>query len=212
MLVAIVDKAHCNDIAFVDAVARSLDDGVDRVVLRLGPITAEAQLDVYRSLLANGVDTARLWLNGAPELLPAVLRAEVGGAHLRASQLDVVAAMTDAGYVSVGASVHNLAELQRARGASYVIVSPVYAPRSKSGVFTTLGVARLKALVDAAPMPVFALGGIAPVHFAELAGTGVAGVAALSPFCRLDRSEARAMVLAAAATRWNTPQHARSSL
>lgn len=211
MLVAIVDQAHCNDIPFVDAVARSLDDGADRVVLRLGPIAAEAQLDIYRSLLARGVDTARLWLNGAPELLPATHRAGLGGGHLRATQLDAVAAMIDAGYVSVGASVHNLAELQRARGASYVIVSPVYAPRSKPGVLSTLGVPGLKALVDAAPMPVFALGGIAAVHLAELAGTGVAGVAALSPFCRRDRSEARAMVQAAAATRWNTPQHARSS-
>ncbi len=88
----------------------------------------------------------------------------------------------------VGASVHDRAELARSAGADWLIVSPVFATRSKPGA-DALGAAGLSALVAAANAPVHALGGIGPDRVAACLGAGAAGVAAIRGLLEADGPE-----------------------
>ena len=61
----------------------------------------------------------------------------------------------------ISTSVHNADELPRARGASFVLLSPVFTPRSKPhDTRPPLGVDGFNTLRALAPCPTFALGGI----------------------------------------------------
>jgi thiamine-phosphate diphosphorylase len=78
----------------------------------------------------------------------------------------------------VGRSAHDEAELRDAAGADWVLLSPVFATRSKPGAHP-LGLERLAALAAAAPAPVYALGGVTAGRAADCLRAGCAGVAAI---------------------------------
>ncbi|AVQ04224.1 thiamine monophosphate synthase [Caulobacter segnis] len=77
-------------------------------------------------------------------------------------------------------AAHDLKAVQAAEraGADAVIVSPVF-PSNSPSAGQPLGVDGLKALVSATTLPVYALGGVRADTVAQLAGSGVAGIAAV---------------------------------
>lgn len=77
-------------------------------------------------------------------------------------------------------AAHGLKAVQAAAraGADAVVVSPVFPSRSPSAG-EPLGVEGLKALVSATDLPVYALGGVRVDTAAQLAGSGVVGIAAV---------------------------------
>lgn len=77
-------------------------------------------------------------------------------------------------------AAHNLAAVQAAEkaGADAVIVSPVF-PSNSPSAGRPLGVDGFKALIAATTLPVYALGGVRADTVAQLAGSGVAGIAAV---------------------------------
>ena len=82
----------------------------------------------------------------------------------------------------VGASCHDLAQLQKAvdLGLDYVFISPVKATRSHPDQ-TALGWSRFSALARVATMPVYALGGVGPDDIStawDAGGQGIAGISA----------------------------------
>ncbi|HTV86381.1 MAG TPA: Nudix family hydrolase [Dyella sp.] len=82
----------------------------------------------------------------------------------------------------VGASCHDASELERAAraGADFATLSPVAATMSHPGV-QALGWPRFQQLADAAALPVYALGGMAPAQVDQArlhGGQGVAGIGA----------------------------------
>jgi len=84
----------------------------------------------------------------------------------------------------VGASVHSLAEAQRARrkGADYVLLGHVFPTASKAGYGLPLGVEVLRRVCHRAGIPVLALGGITLQNRDSALDAGAAGVAAISLF------------------------------
>lgn len=78
-------------------------------------------------------------------------------------------------------AAHSLAALRRAElaGADAVLLSPVFATASHPGA-RTLGPVRFAGLCRQARLPVVALGGIAARTATRLAGTGLAGFAAIA--------------------------------
>lgn len=85
----------------------------------------------------------------------------------------------------ITAAAHDLAAVQNAGrcGADATVVSPVFASNSPSAG-EPLGVNGLAALVRATALPVYALGGISAKTICQLAGSGVAGLAAVEALTR----------------------------
>lgn len=85
----------------------------------------------------------------------------------------------------IGATVHNMAELEALRGAPihYIGVGPVYGSRSKRTGLPDLGLEGLARLCAASPWPVIAIGGIEERQAAEVIAAGAHGLAIISAFC-----------------------------
>lgn len=85
---------------------------------------------------------------------------------------------------AVGRSCHSHADLVRAasEGCDYATLSPIFESASKPGHGPALGVTALQA----APLPVYALGGIDPTNARSCIEAGAAGVAVMGYVMRAD--------------------------
>jgi len=119
-------------------------------------VVASRRLDVARALELDGVQLGR-------ESVPVgEARAFLGDAAL------------------IGYSAHDGDEARRAAdaGASYVMLSPIYATESKPGL-PGRGTAWLAEALAGLPIPVLALGGVNAARVAEVREAGAHGVAAV---------------------------------
>lgn len=85
----------------------------------------------------------------------------------------------------VGATVHNLAELEAVQGLpiAYIGVGPVFGTASKHTGLPPLGTAMLAKFVTLSAVPVIAIGAIHLNNVREVLDCGVHGIAVLSSFC-----------------------------
>jgi thiazole tautomerase (transcriptional regulator TenI) len=84
----------------------------------------------------------------------------------------------------VGRSVHDAGEVTRVAadgGVDYLIFGTVFPTSSKPGVVAA-GVSSLRAAIDAAPVPVLAIGGVTLERLGGIAAAGAAGFAAIGLF------------------------------
>ena len=99
-------------------------------------------------------------------------------------------AMRDAGDLSdfsmVGVSVHSPEEAEEAEGlgADYLIAGHIFPTACKIGA--PRGTDYLRAVCEAADIPVFAVGGITPDNYPEVIRAGAAGAAAMSSMMASD--------------------------
>lgn len=112
--------------------------------------------------------------------LDVALTAPADGVHLTSSSLDAraVRSATPDGFL-IGASIHSVDELIRARsaGADFAVYGPVFETPRKDRV---IGLDSLKEAVKAvAPFPVIALGGIDETNYRSVLNVGTAGFAAI---------------------------------
>lgn len=144
-----------------------------------------------RSVLPHGV---RLLVNGRVDL---ALAAGGDGAHLPADGVPLAPLRRRFGSgVLLGRSTHSVEEVEQAleEGADYVTFGPVYPTPSKERYGPPVGIEAL-ARAAAVGVPVYALGGVTLVRFAEVAAAGAAGVAGIRLF--QDPSELSAVVCSA---------------
>ncbi len=80
----------------------------------------------------------------------------------------------------VGRSVHSAESARQSEGASYLIAGHVFETASKEGR-RPIGLEGLGTIVDAAPAPVLAIGGMTPGRASAVLATGAAGMAIMSP-------------------------------
>ena len=112
------------------------------------------------------------------------LAAGLDGVHLAGTSLPTAEVRKILGpHAWIGRSVHDREELDEAvlGGADYLYVSPVF-PLNKKGSLAVrpLGIRGLTDFVKAAPIPVYALGGIRKDRMACVLDSGVHGVAVQS--------------------------------
>ena len=112
------------------------------------------------------------------------MAAELGlaGVHLREdSPLLALQSPRLRGALKFGFSCHSAEGAVRAYGlgADFITCGPVFETGSKPGV-APMGLAGLKQAAGAAPVPVFALGGITPANAGDCLAAGAVGVAAIS--------------------------------
>jgi thiamine-phosphate diphosphorylase len=153
---------------------------VDGVLLRapaLGARELGALCDGLAPLRAKGLRVL------ASRRLDLALALDLDGVQLSADAIPVAEArawLERAGgkRLLLGYSAHSLAEAAdvAARGADYVMLSPIFATDSKPGA-RPLGLEELAQASRSLPIPVIALGGLTPARTAEALRAGAHGVA-----------------------------------
>ena len=181
-----------------DWVQRLLGWGVRTIQLRAKAADHSAQ-DLEREVRAaveagRGVPGAQVFINDHWQL---ALDAGAYGVHLGQEDLDTtdLSALRAAG-IRLGLSTHTPAELARAKAVqpSYLAIGPIYPTTLKVMPYEPVGLERLKAWVlDAAPYPVVAIGGISLERLPGVMACGVDGVAVVSAVTLADDPQQAAL-------------------
>jgi thiamine-phosphate pyrophosphorylase len=172
-LLILTDRRACGG-DLVDTVARalaSLPAGAALVQVREKDLDGRTLVRLVRQLVAAG---ARVVVNDRADV---AVSAGAHGVHLPENGMTVAEARAVIGPGGlVGASVHDVAGASRRAGADYLLVGPIWDSPGK--IACGLGV--LSAIVGAAGVPVFAVGGIDGRERARAArAAGAHGVAAI---------------------------------
>lgn len=119
-------------------------------------------------------------------LLEVALASKADGVHLQKGNLPVDAVRSNYPDLQIGYSAHSYEEMRDAerRGASYLFISPIFEPRSKSPTLPPLGAEVAGKWTQSVEIPVFALGGIAAENLTSLDSAGIKAVAGISFFVR----------------------------
>jgi len=163
-----------------ERIARAIEAGERLLQLRLPQWSHEE----VRAFAASLLPVARK--HGAQLLLNADIEGAqmLGiGVHLTGAQLAALDERPLPLLQVVGASCHDAAQLAQALRleADFATLSPVMATASHPQA-PPLGWARFQALAEAAAMPVYALGGVAPALLAPARAAGAQGVAGIRGF------------------------------
>jgi thiamine-phosphate pyrophosphorylase len=154
--------------------------------LRAKHLSARETLDLLRDLrpLCSEAGTA-LFANDRPDL---ALLAGCDGVHVGQDDLSISSVRSVAPTLRIGASTHDLAQLQDAlsRRPDYVAFGPVFTTRSKERPDPVVGLEGLARAVDLAKkarIPIVAIGGITRSNAPGIAALGIGGavIGALLP-------------------------------
>ena len=186
------------------AVTDSLREGIDGLAARATAVVAGGATMVQLRLqdeparvLVEVARALRSAVPGVPLLVSdradVALAADADGVHLGSGELTPLALrlVVPERFV-IGVSVGSDDEVERAAGADYVGIGPVFATASGGAqAGTELGAARFTELASACRLPAVAIGGISTANAAAMLEAGAAGVAVISAlFGASDPSEA----------------------
>ena len=180
------------------AITPTPGDGLAAFSAQIARVTAAG--DCMLQLRAPGVNSRRLHelavaavqvargcpvlINGDPSVtIPLALATGARGVHVPYRYVDQFSRRAVPAGFLVGASCHDLAELEAAAesGANFAVLGPVLPTPSHPGA-TTLGWDKYAALVDQANLPVYALGGVELADIALARSLGSQGVAGIRAF------------------------------
>jgi thiamine-phosphate pyrophosphorylase len=180
-------------VASVAAAARA---GAHIIQIRQPALDGGPLLALVRACMPTLIGTqARLVVN---DRLDVALAAGAHGVHLRGDSMPAsrLRAVTPRGFL-IGRSVHSHAEAvagSAAGGLDYLVFGTTFPTSSKPGR-QPAGVEALAAVCAATALPVLAVGGVTPPHFAEVARSGAAGFAAIGLFA--PGADAQSVLMAA---------------
>jgi thiamine-phosphate pyrophosphorylase len=177
---AIANLDSSPDAQFLRRVEEAVAAGVDYLQLRGPDLTAGALSHAAKACAAAVQGSSTKFLVNRRADVAAATGAD--GVHLPAAGVSVAAVRRVSPFPIVGRSCHSVAECEaaRAEGADYVLLGPLFDPRSKEGK----GRVTLEDLRAAAALgiPVFALGGISRDNMQRLRGIPLQGIAAITLF------------------------------
>ena len=174
-LVVVTDSLRDGTEALVARTAAAVHGGATMIQVRLKDESPRTVVEAARALRAALPDTP-LVVN---ERADVALAAGAHGVHLGVHDLlpSEVRRIAPGGFI-VGASAGTHDELERARGADYVGVGPVYALADAG---TSIGIENFTALVRLSTVPVLALGGVTVLNIADVMRAGAFGAAVMQP-------------------------------
>jgi thiamine-phosphate pyrophosphorylase len=186
--------------ALVRQAGRWADEGIDFIQLREKDLTPFDLILLARKVReAISHSPTRLLINSNPGV---AITTAAHGVHLTAAPNQPTAADIRRRYAQSGlpapiitVSCHDLAEIERAltQPISAILFAPVF-EKSVSGQQITpgTGLDRLReACAAAAPIPVYALGGVTPENAPKCLAAGAAGIAGIRLFHNPIEGEAR---------------------
>ena len=159
--------------------------GVKIIQLRMKHAAREEILREAREVRRVTAGTETLFIvNDDPSI---AAEAEADGVHVGQDDLppaDVRARFP--GLRIVGLSTHNPAQVaaSRAQPIDYIGVGPVYATPTKDIPDPTLGLATMRAMIDAAAHPAVAIGGIDAMRLADVLAAGARNWAVVRAVCQ----------------------------
>jgi thiamine-phosphate pyrophosphorylase len=163
-------------VADPEAVARRLPVGAGVVFRAFGAADA---IDQGRRLRAIASERGLVLLVGAdPDLAEAIA---ADGVHLPQRLMALLPVLHErwpARLVTLAAHDLTAVEAGARAGVDALVISPIFASNSPSAG-RPLGVERLRTLVAATSLPVYALGGVRADTVSQLANTGIVGIAAV---------------------------------
>ena len=160
----------------------ALSEGIKLVQLRAKGLDKSAYIELAQAMLplCHG-HGAKLLLNAKLDWLADLPQAD--GIQLASTEIMALTERPIAQDKLLGVSTHNAVELAKALKlkADFVLLSPVKPTSSHPGL-PGLGWPRFADMVQAMPVPVFALGGLNDLDRAEAKKQGAQGVAAISGY------------------------------
>ena len=158
--------------------------GVDLVQIREPHLPGGALLSYARQAVAAAADTScRVLVN---DRFDVAIAAGAAGVHLRGASFPAARVRTVApGGFIIGRSVHSPAEAAAVAdqgGCDYLIFGTVFQSTNKPAGHPTAGLAGLREVCRATPLPVIAVGGISIDNAAAVIAAGAKGIAAISLF------------------------------
>ena len=177
LLYAVTDRHWLGEETLYDQVKKALDGGATFVQLR------EKNLD-REVFLAEAKEIQKLCKEYG---VPFVVNDEVSiakdidadGVHVGQSDMDVRKILGPDKIIGVSAQTVEQAIIAEKHGADYLGVGAVFTTGSKDDA-DDVSHETLKAICEAVSIPVIAIGGITKDNVAELAGSGICGVAVIS--------------------------------
>ena len=167
-----------NEGAWLAHVARCLERGVELLQIRERELSARRLAELTRKVLAlPNPHQTHILINDRADVAVAC---GAHGVHLRDGSV-LPGKFARPGF-TVTIACHNLAGLDRTAGADFVILAPVFAPRSKAGARTPLGLEVLREAAWISKIPVIALGGVTNENAPACMAAGAAGIAGISYF------------------------------
>ena len=155
--------------------------GVDLIQVRERELASADLAALVTDLVAIAHGSAtRVVVN---DRLDVALACGAHGVHLRGDSIAPADArrLTPRGFL-IGRSVHTPGEAKDAIGADYLIAGAVFATASKPETTAWLGLDGLRSIVEAASVPVLAIGGVTIDRLDDIAAAGAAGIAAIGLF------------------------------
>lgn len=175
----------------VGTVEAALRGGVQAIQLREKDMSAAELYPLARDLRQlTRHYSARLLIN---DRIDVALAVDADGVHLGNHSLPVAVARQLLGKERlIGVSTHHPREVLCAAevGANFVTFGPIYATPSKLPYGAPVGLDPLAEICGAAPLPVFALGGVTATRLPELSAVGCRRVAVIGAVLRAEDPEA----------------------
>lgn len=192
-LYVVTDRSQTNGRELTWVLEQALDGGVKAIQLRekdLGGRDLFNLADAVRKLTARY--DAKLFIN---DRIDVALAVAADGVHLGNASIPIATARRLLGPDQlIGASVHALAEAQRAAqaGADFIVFGPVYFTPSKAPYGAPQGLAPLRQVVEKISRPVYAIGGIKLENIGEVMATGARGIALISAIASANEPQSAA--------------------
>jgi len=170
----------------LDAIARNLKAGVTWIQIREKDWSARALFELVEAAgkLPNP-HNSKILVNSRVDV---ALAAGASGVHLPSGS-PAPRVWRRPGFL-IGVSCHSVDDVRNAEkdGADYVLFGPVFPPLSKSTGLEPRGLEGLALAAAAVTIPVLALGGVTRKNSATCTSAGAAGVAGISLFQELVKS------------------------
>ena len=167
-----------------DAAVRA---GLRLVQLRMKRAPRERVVETAKNIRRITAGTRTLFIvNDDPEI---AAETEADGVHLGQDDMPLPAARERFPSLKIfGLSTHSLAQATAASAAApdYVGVGPVYATTTKEIPDATLGLQTMRAMIDAAPCPAVAIGGIDETRLPAVLRAGARNFAVVRAVCGND--------------------------
>lgn len=167
--------------AVLEQARHAIEAGIDVIQIREADLPARSLARLVRAVVAAARGSAtRVVVN---DRLDVGLAAGADGVHLKGTSIDAVDVrrMAPERFL-VGRSVHTVDEARAAGPVDYLIAGTVWPTVSKPSGHVLLGLDGLRDIVQAARVPVIAIGGITQRNAAAVSAAGASGVAAIGAF------------------------------
>ena len=173
--------AITNGGAPLDDIRRWLDAGIELIQIREKHLSIRDLTELTRAALAlPNPHVSKILVNDRADV---AIACGAAGVHLRdgsVSPRQLRAILPRHFFIAV--SCHDMAGVEAADSADYIVVAPVFHPVSKDDARATIGLDGLKRFVKSTEVPVLALGGITEANAPYCIAAGAAGVAGISLF------------------------------